>query len=144
MRATKVTHKDDDYLATGTHSGASGGLILRNKGADFKSCGVTVGIAIYNDTDGSNGLTTAVTEDEVTCTLSGGSNNTWTNGDTYEIYKTATKDSTISHIYTDRSAGRKVVKGDILTRAGYFPDEADLDEADDHIFGPDQPYYNHD
>lgn len=144
MRAVKVTHTDSDYLATGTHSGASGGLILRNKGADFKSCGVTVGIAIYNDTDDSNGLTTAVTENEVTCTLAGGSNNTWTNGDTYKIYKTSSKDSTISHIYTDRRFGKKVVRGDILTRRGFFPEDQDLDEDIDEIFGEGFPEFAHD
>jgi hypothetical protein len=88
MRAVITSHIDDDHLATGTHSGADGGLVLRNKGADFKSCGVTTGKAIYNTTDSSNGLITAVTEDTVTCTLSGGTNNTWTSGDTYKIYKT--------------------------------------------------------
>lgn len=144
MRGVKVSHKDDDYLATGSHAGADGGLILRNDGADFKSCGVTVGVAIYNDTDGSNGLVTAVTENTVTCTLSDGTNNTWTKDDTYYIYKTSAKDTAISNIYTDRRFGRKVVRGDILTRKGFFPEDADLDSKDEHVFGPGQPYSNHD
>jgi len=143
MRASKVTHIDDEYLATGTHKGADGGLILRNKGADFKSCGITIGVAIQNDTDSSAGLVTAVTEDTVTCTLTGGTNNTWTNGDTYYIFKTAAEDTFISAIYADRRFGRKVVKGDILTEKGFFPDDEDLDQDTNEVFGPGQPENSH-
>jgi len=144
MRAAKVSHTDSDYLARGTHDGANGGVVLRNDGADFKSCGVTVGVAVYNDTDGSSGLTTAVTENEVTCTLSGGSNNTWSRGDQYSIFKTSAKDSSISSISVDRRFGRKVVRGDVLTRKGFFPDDVDLDETVDEVFGPGQPLGSHD
>lgn len=144
MRATKVTHTDSDYLVRGNHGGADGTLTLRHKGADFKSCGITVGIAIENDTDGSAGLTTKITENTITCTLSGGTNNTWTKDDQYSIYKTSSKDSTISHIYTDRRFGKKVVRGDILTRRGFFPEDADIDEDIDEIFGEGQPEFAHD
>jgi len=143
MRAIKVSHIDDEYLATGTHKGADGGKVLRNKGADFKSCGITIGVAIQNDTDSSAGLVTAVTEDTVTCTLSGGTNNTWTNGDTYYIFKTAAEDTFISAVYTDRRFGRKVTKDDTLTEKGFFPDDVDLDETDDHVWGPNQPERSH-
>ena len=143
MRALSVAHIDDDYLATGTHRGANGGLVLRNDGSDFKSCGITVGVAIYNNTDSSNGLVTVVTEDEVTCTLSGGTNNTWTNGDTYYIYKTAALNTLISSLNVDRRFGRKVVRGDILTEKGFFLDDVDLDQDVDEIFGPNQPEYSH-
>jgi len=143
MRAAKVAHIDDDYLATGTHKGADGGLVLRRKGADFKSCGITVGVAIQNDTDSSAGLTTAVTENTVTCTLTGGTNNTWTNGDTYYIFKTAAEDTLISVGYTDKRFGSKVVKGDVLTGRGFFPEDVDLDQDIDETFGPNQPEENH-
>lgn len=139
MRAVKVSHIDDDYLATGTHKGADGGKVLRNKGADFWSCGITAGVAVYNTTDGSDGVVTAVTEDEVTCTLADGTSDTWTRGDTYKIYKTDTKDSAISTLSTDRRFGRKVVKDDILNSKGFFLDDVDLDQDQDHVFGPNQP-----
>lgn len=144
MRAVKVSHTDSDYLARGVHKGADGGVVLHHKGADFKSCGITVGIAIENDTDGSAGLTTAITEDTVTCTLAGGTNNTWTKDDQYSIYKTSSKDSSISFIYTDRRFGQKVVKGDILTKKGFFPEDRDIDEDIDEIFGEGQPEFAHD
>jgi hypothetical protein len=143
MKPTKVAHIDDEYLATGTHKGADGGLVLRNKGADFKSCGITAGVAIQNDTDSSAGLVTAVTENTVTCTLTGGTNNTWTNGDTYYIFKTAAEDTFISFTYTDRRFGRKVVKGDILNQKGFFLEDEDLDQDVDEVFGPNQPEHSH-
>lgn len=133
----RETHRDNETLATGTHDGADSSSTLREIGADFKSCGVYAGLAIYNDTDGSNGLVTDVTEDEVTCTLSGGVNNHWNNGDTYSIYKTGTKNSIISSIWTDRSRGWKSDK-DNLDR-GWRPEDVDLDRDTRHIFGPGQP-----
>ena len=142
-RAQIVSHIDDDYLATGTHNGPAGGLVLRNRGAHFRSCGITVGVAIQNDTDGSAGLTTAVTEEEVTCTLSGGSSNTWTAGDTYFIFKTAAEDTPISKLNVDRRYSRKVVKGDILNDKGFFLEDVDLDEDEDEVWGPNQPEYSH-
>jgi len=144
MRASKTVHIDSDYLAQGTHKGANGVLIIYDKGKDFKSCGITVGVAIYNDTDGSNGLVTVVTEDTVTCTLSGGTNNTWTKGDTYSIYKTATKNSYISSLSTDRRFGRKVVKGDDLNTRGFFEDDVDTDQDRDNVWGEGQPEERHD
>ena len=143
MRAIKVAHIDDEYLATGTHKGADGGLVLNNQGADFLSCGITIGVAIQNNDDSSAGLVTAVTEDTVTCTLAGGSNNTWTNGDTYYIFKTAAEDTFISSLNVDRRYGRKVVKGDILTERGHFPEDVDLDENSEKVFGPNQPERGH-
>jgi hypothetical protein len=126
--SVKEVNLDDEYMLTCTHDYEDGGLVLKNKNAHFLITGVTVGVAIYNDTDGSNGLVTAVTETSVTCTLTGGTLNTWTNGDTAYIYKTATKDSLISSIDTDRSRGWKVVKGDVLDEDGFRPEDADLDE----------------
>jgi len=134
------TDDEDNCLATGTHKGADGASILKDPEADFLSCGINsdVGQAIYNDTDGSNGTVTASTEDTVTCTLTGGTNNTWANGDTYFIYKTDTKGATLSTHYTDKRFGRKVTdKAELVD--GIQPADADLDEHDEHVFGPGQP-----
>jgi hypothetical protein len=140
MAGVSEIHTDSDYLLAAKHnSAAAGGLILINKNAHFKSCGVTVGVAIYNDTDGSNGLVTVVTEDRVTCTLAGGTNNFWTQDDQAYIYKTATKDGYISKITTDRSAGRKVTRPSQLDDDGFLPDDADIDREERETFGPGQP-----
>lgn len=136
--ATPELNRDNDPLATGTHKGASGGLTINDPGADFLSCGITVGLAVKNDSDGSSGLTTAVTEDTVTTTLTGGTANTWTNGDTYEIYRTATYNSIISRIWTDIRHGRKATDKSQLVD-GLFPEDRDLDEEDENVFGPGQP-----
>jgi hypothetical protein len=133
-----VTHRDTDYLFTGTHKGASGTLTLNDPGRDFRSSGAIVGLAIHNDTDSSTGLITAVTEDTVTCTLSGGSINTWSVGDTYKIYKTAVYDSKISTHWTDKRYGRKAMRKSDLVN-GLFPDDIDVDENTENIFGPGQP-----
>lgn len=138
----REVHRDDEALATATHDGADGSATLRNVGADFKSCGVSVGLAIYNDTDGSNGLVTAVTEDEVTCTLAGGVNNHWNKDDTYSIYKTGTKNSVISSIKVDKSRGWKAEPEKDLDR-GWRPEDVDLDRDTRHVFGPGQPERSH-
>jgi len=142
-RSSKEIHLDSDYIATGTNDGADGGLTLRNMSADFKSCGIGEGVAVYNDTDGSSGLTVTITESEILCTLAGGTNNTWTKGDTYYIYKTATKDSFISALNTDRLFGRKVSLGDQLTSKGRFSEDTDLDERTDKVFSPGYPEKSH-
>jgi hypothetical protein len=138
--ASSEIHIDDEYLLRCKHNYATtGGLILKNDAAYFKSCGVTVGVAIYNDTDGSHGLVTAVSEGTVTCTLAGGKNNSWSYNDQASIYKTATKDGYISKITTDRSAGRKVTKPSQLDDDGFLPGDADLDRHEKHVFGPGYP-----
>lgn len=129
---------DDQPLFEGTHKGATSATTLNDPGADFKSCGAIVGSVVYNDTDESYGLITAVTEDELTLTLAGGSLNTWTSGDEYSVYVTDTKDSKISQIYTDKRYGHKVTDKAHLTR-GLFPEDVDLDENHENIFGPSQP-----
>lgn len=149
MSGVSVTHLDaardaDDNivgLMTGTHRGADGVSVLYDPGADFKSCGVdpNVGQLVLNDTDGSEGVVTAVTEDTVTCTLAGGTDNDWDNGDTYIILKTDTEDSTISQHWTDRRFGQKVVNPNQLDEDGVFPADVDIDEEDDEVFGPNQP-----
>ena len=138
-----VTHTDDaSYpLMTGTHKGADGAAVLFDPGADFESCGVsvTVGQLVQNSDDGSEGVVTAVTEDTVTCSLAGGSNNTWANGDTYVILKGATEDAVLSTHWTDKRFGQKVTDPAQLNEDGVFPEDADLDEEDEEIFGPGQP-----
>jgi hypothetical protein len=129
------THKDDSPIAFGVHSGATG-LNLINKLGYFKTCGITVGRAIYNTTDGSNGLITAVTDTTITCTLSDGINNEWTDGDAYEIYITGVKGATISQIEVDKRYGRKTSKYHRLNKDGYFKD--DVDEPDG-VFTAGQP-----
>ncbi len=137
--AAAEVHRDTDYLFTGTHKGASGTLILSDNGKYFASLGVMVGLAIANDTDGSSGLVTAVADNTVTCTLSGGTANTWTTGDTYYIYKTAAYNTKISTTYTDKIYGQKVTDPAQLYK-GQLADDADLDIDHDHVWGPGQPY----
>ena len=143
MPGIAVTHIDDaDYpLMTGTHKGATGASVLYDPGADFASCGVNaeVGQLVQNDTDSSEGACTASTEDTVTCTLAGGTNNSWTNGDTYIILKGATEDAVLSTQYTDKRYGRKVVNPSELDEDGYLVGDRDADEDDEDTFGPNQP-----
>lgn len=138
MRAVKVTHTCDTPFAMGKHKGASSSSTLYNKGSDFLSCGVAIGMPIYNTTQDTDGLVTAVLEDSIT-----DDTNSWDNGDSYEVY-IQTKDTIISSIYTDRLYGKKVVRGDILTRRGFFPSDADIDEDVNEIFGEGQPEFAHD
>lgn len=132
------THKDSEALATGTHQGLDGASALFSKDADFKSCGIVPGVAIYNTNQGTNGLITAVTETEIT-----DDTNSWDYGDTYEIYKTATKNSLISTIGVDKSRGWKVIEKKELNSRGWLPEDQDLDVDEDgfeiDIFGPGQP-----
>lgn len=131
-------HKDDKPMFQGTHEGASATPTLFKNGADFKSCGASVGSVIYNNTDGSHGLITAVTETTVTATLLGGTDNLWDYGDSFSIYATATKDSVISKIYTDKRHGHKATRRSELID-GLFPEDIDLDENGGNVFGPGQP-----
>ena len=143
MSGVPVTHIDDaDYpLMTGTHKGADAASILSDPGADFKSCGVdpNVGQLVLNTTDSSEGVVTAVSEDTLTCTLAGGTNNSWANGDTYVILKTGTEDSVISTHWEERRFGTKVTNPAELNEDGVFPEDADLDQNDDEVWGPNQP-----
>ena len=153
MSGVSVTHLDaardaDDNivgLMTGTHKGADGVSVLSDPGADFKSNGVhpTVAQLVLNDTDGSEGVVTAVTEDTVTCALTGGTNATWTNGDTYIILKTGTEDGVISQHWTDRRFGQKTTNPADLDDDGVFHADADIDEEDDEVFGPGQPEFHY-
>ena len=115
------THIDDDPLFTGTHDGSDSSFDLSDLGALFKSLGATVGVYCENETQSSGGLITAVTDDTVTV-----AGTTWDNGDTYNIYKTATKDSVISTTGVDVSRGWKADRGELVS--GWRSEDVDLDD----------------
>ena len=148
------THLDNEPLATGTHKGANGSVSLYDPGANFWSCGVSLGLAVYKlaleetettylvDENG-NRIVTAYGEyivvvegsenqnglvtarDEDSVTASGITS--WNRGDTYEIYKTPAKGSFLSRVATDRLRGKKVTSPEELNSYGWFPEDADLD-----------------
>jgi hypothetical protein len=132
MSGASEMHYDDEPLYTGKHVGATGTSILK-QGADFKSCGVRAGLAVYNDTAGTHGLVVSVTEDAVVTTI------TFTNGNTFSIYKTSAKDTLISQISTDLRYGGKVERKTELNDLGLKPDDVDVDETERDVFGPGQP-----
>lgn len=82
------------------HDGAAGAAVLTDSMAHFVSLGVEagVGMIVYNVTDGSQGVVTAVTETTITATLSGGTDNDWDPGDEYLIVTINAFDrSSVSH-----------------------------------------------
>lgn len=150
-----VTHIDSEPLATGTHKGTDGAANLFDPDAYFGMCGVRAGLAIYKtaisgnvymrdqqgnimyDQDGNavetqtinsdeNGLVVSATDDTVVSSTI----TAWYYGDTYSIYKTGTKNSTISTIGTDKSRGWKVTSKDELDKSGWFPEDHDIDKDD--------------
>ena len=130
---TTDVHRDTDPLITGTHDGASGVTTLRDMDADFRGFGARVGLAIENATQDTISTIATVTDTEIT-TDSGMS---WDNGDTYKIYKTATKGSVISTNWVDLSRGWKGRKSDL--QAGWRAEDVDLDRDGRKVFGPGQP-----
>ena len=78
---------------TGTHTGTTGAAILTDANAIFEpsTLGTTNNVGLYNVTDGSSAAITTNTQTTVTGTLSGGINNSWTNGDSYKIYDVTTR-----------------------------------------------------
>jgi hypothetical protein len=137
--AVAEVHLDSEPLVQGTVQ-VGGTATFTDRRQEFRSCGVDPGLSLYceNVMDGSAGTVTGADEHTVTCALSGGSANVWAAGDAYKIYKTSTKDSEISKIWIDRRAGRKVTGKDRLEK-GILPEDIDLDEYRDNIFGPGQP-----
>lgn len=130
-------HRDNSPFAFGTHKRGDSSSVLIDPGANFKSCGVQTGVLAKNTTDGSEGEISTVSEDQIECTLSGGTDNDWDVGDEYEIYITDTYNSVISSIYTDRSRGWKSDKEKL--DQGWRPEDVDLDRDNKHVFGPGQP-----
>ena len=128
------THKDDDYLMTGTHNGATS-TTLFNRKADFASCGAIEGLYIENVTQATNSLIATASEEEITTD----DDISWDNGDIYEIYKTGTKNSVISKNVVDRSRGWKTDPKDMDSR-GWRKEDTDIDvDNPGKVFGPNQP-----
>ena len=131
---TAEIHRDNDYMATGTHGGADGASVLTDS-ADFKSCGINADVGQYveNTTQSTGGNVTASTES--TLTVDGV---TWDNGDTYKVYITATKNQKISSVWTDVSRGWKADKKELSD--GWRAEDVDIDDKGrKKVFGPGQP-----
>jgi hypothetical protein len=126
-------HYDSSPLYTGTHVGLSSTHTITKQGANFRSCDVSVGAAVYNETQLTNGHITAVTEDSITTDV------LWNNGDTFSVYITSIKDSLISFINTDLRFGTKVTNKAELNERGQLLEDEDFDEVTKDIFGPGQP-----
>jgi hypothetical protein len=130
---TTETHRDSDYSATGSHKFGTS-TTLTHPGADFKSCGVRVGVFIENVTQSTSSHIATVTEDQITTDDS----LSWAYGDVYRIYKTATKDSFISSQWCDLSRGWKTPQRDLVE--GWRAEDMDLDRDNPgRVFGPNQP-----
>ena len=130
---TAEIHRDSDYLATGTHDGATS-TTLRDVGSDLKSWGVRADLFIENETQSTSSVIATVNEVSEITTDDAIS---WDNGDTYKIYKTGTKNSLISTQWTDLSRGWKTDKDEMIK--GWRSDDKDLDRKGEKVFGPGQP-----
>jgi len=71
-------------LDSGTHDGSDNASVLADSTASW-TVDEFVGKQLYNTTDGSNGVITANTANTITATLSGGTDDDWDSGDSYEI-----------------------------------------------------------
>ena len=76
----------------GTHKTgfSSSAFLVDSAGRDLTLLGAMVGYPIYNVTDGSAGIITAIgnqaaTNDKVSATLAGGTHNAWNTGDSFQI-----------------------------------------------------------
>jgi len=134
--ATRETHRDDDYLVTGTHDGADAATTIRNESIDFMVCGIVADQYIENTDTAETSLVATVTEHEITTD----DNLAFDNGETFEIYKTGTKDSFISSVWTDVSRGWKINKPDDVGSDGWRHEDRDWDDhGRKKVFGPGQP-----
>ena len=77
---------------TGTHKAgfANSAFLVDNAGRNFVTLGVTVGMMIFNTTDGSSGQITAIgnqdaTNDKITVTLSGGTDDDFDTDDSFVV-----------------------------------------------------------
>lgn len=125
-------HYDNEPLISGVHEGSSGTTLCK-RGADFRSCGVIPGLAIYNDTSGNHTTVISASETEVVTSIM------WHAGDAFSIYKTSTKDSFISLINVDLRFSQKVTRQSELNELGLKPEDTDVDETERDVFGPGQP-----
>ena len=112
---------------------------LRHLGYPFKSLGARPGLAIENETTGEVSTIATASEDGYITTTD---NIEWSNGDTYKIYKTATKGSLISTNWVDLSRGWKSRKSEL--KDGWRDEDIDLDKDNPgKVFGPGQPSRSH-
>ena len=70
---------------TGNHTGDDSQTTLTKAAGTNWVAGSLLLLYVRNTTDGSGGVITANTATTVTCSLTGGSDNTWQSGDAYEI-----------------------------------------------------------
>jgi hypothetical protein len=78
------------WLKTGTHNGGNASATLIDTTTNFVTQNVVKGMWVVNVTDGSQGRitnisTTSNPNDTITAALSGGTDNKWDNGDTYQF-----------------------------------------------------------
>lgn len=165
--ATREIHRDDSPMFTGTHkladvqssvmqsetgsslldedgnvllfedSSVVGSSYLYDKDACFRSLGVDPDLELYceNETQGTSGTVTVATDDTVTV-----DGVLWYYGDTYNIYKTSTKNSFISGTWCDVSRGFKINHPDEINRYGWRLSDWDIDDRGrKRVFGPGQP-----
>jgi hypothetical protein len=158
---TSEVHKDTEPLITGTHEGSADATDLEDRDADFRGNGVRVGLAAEHVTKGYYGTVSAVTHTTVSITWESDGAGTpitfgsetlwfgdtqvhfeeasvWDYGDTYKIYKTASKGSIISTNWVDISRGWKSRKADL--QRGWRAEDIDIDRDNPgKVFGPGQP-----
>ncbi len=94
-RGDIVQNYDDEYFVVsgtadagtrGTATGASIGLVLADTNNNFVNLGVAVGDTITNVTDGSSGTVSTVAANQITAdALTGGTDNDFDSGDTYQV-----------------------------------------------------------
>jgi hypothetical protein len=150
---TSETHKDSDYMFTGTHHGADGATYLYDKDANFKTLGVHLDSEnmVENVTQSTYGVVKTVTDSNLSAyngninvfpiTFPAAFPVTWNYGDTYKIYKTETKNSVISSIWTDLSAGWRSDPDELIN--GWRAEDIDIDDRGrKKVFGPNQPERN--
>lgn len=134
--ATREIHRDSDYLASDTHSGADSSKTLRCDGIDFFVGGAVPDLYIENETQSTSSLIATVKEHEITTDDA----ISWNNGDTFNIYKTSTKDSFISGVWCDVSRGWKINSNDEINKHGWRTEDWDIDDKGrKDVFGPGQP-----
>ena len=81
------------YVAEGTHTATGNAAVLTDSTADFVNWGVGVGDTVFNDTDGSSAVITAVDATTITGVLSGGTDDDWDTSDVYHVNKTLVQQS---------------------------------------------------
>jgi|GEM_PF-2285284 len=82
--AASFTFAEGTLYASGADTTSAGAAFMTDTGAGFVEDAL-IGMVIYNTTDGSRALITDNTATTVVGTLLGGTANTWTAADTYEI-----------------------------------------------------------